>query len=272
MNYVLLYNKKVLKKNIKIFDAMEQIGTERFFTMAETYDKMAPILVPHYYLLQNEVFNICNFPTNKEIIVVDLGAGSGIFLEKVLKIYPNAVCYWIDFSLDFLKIAQKRLEPFGDKINFIHSSIENNWENKLEHKPNLIFSMSAIHHLETKEKKNLYKKCFTLLQKNGWFFNADEMRTMFKEPYKNSLIYWANFVEASKDNVPKDLELYYEKWNSHFDNWKLRNIENFSLPKYKGDDLHENFIEQLNWLGEAGYKNQDVFVKYHLWNLIGGQK
>ena len=251
---------------------MEQIGKERFFTMAETYDKMAPILVPQYDLLQNEVFNICNFQKDSEIAVVDLGAGSGIFLERVLNIYPNAICYWIDFSLDFLKIAQNRLKQFGNKVYFIHSAIEKNWEDKLEHKPDLVFSMSAIHHLENIEKKNIYKKCFNLLHENGWFFNADEMKTIYKEPYKNSLIYWANFVTASKDNLPKGLEPYYEKWNSHFDDWKLRNIENFNLPKYKGDDLHENFIEQLNWLGEAGFKNQDVFVKYHLWNLIGGQK
>ncbi len=251
---------------------MEQIGKERFFTMAETYDKMAPIMVPQYDLLQNEVFNICNFQKESKIVVVDLGAGSGIFLEKVLNIYPNSICYWIDFSLDFLKIAQNRLIQYENRVHYIHSAIEKNWEEKLEHKPDLIFSMSAIHHLEKIEKKNLYKKCFNLLQKDGWFFNADEMKTIYKEPYKNSLIYWANFVTASKENVPEELEPYYDKWNSHFENWKLRNIENFNLPKYKGDDLHENFLEQLQWLGEAGFKNQDVFVKYHLWSLIGGQK
>jgi tRNA (cmo5U34)-methyltransferase len=233
---------------------------------------MAPILVPHYYMLQDEVFNIGHFQKNSEITVIDLGAGSGIFLEKVLNIYPNAICYWIDYSLDFLNIAREKLDHFGNRIHYIHSAIEKYWEEKLEHKPDLIFSMSAIHHLENNDKKALYKKCYQLLKKNGWFFNADEMKTIYKEPYKNSLIYWANYVTASKSNVPGDLEPYYEKWNSHFDNWKLRNIDNFSLPKYKGDDLHENFIEQLKWLDEAGFKNHDVFVKYHLWNLIGGQK
>jgi tRNA (cmo5U34)-methyltransferase len=251
---------------------MEQLGQNRFFTMAETYDKMAPILVPQYDLLQNEVFNICRFNANDDMVVIDLGAGSGIFLEKVLNIYPNAICYWIDFSLDFLKIAQKRLEHFGNRVNYIHSAIEKNWEEKLEHRPDLIFSMSAIHHLENAEKKDLYKKCYNLLKANGWFFNADEMKTIYKEPYKNSLIYWANFVTTSRDHVPKDLIQYYEKWNSHFENWKLRNIAHFNLPKYKGDDLHENFLEQLKWLGDTGFKNQDVFIKYHLWNLIGGQK
>jgi len=251
---------------------MEQIAKDRFFTMAETYDRMAPYMVPQYDLIQNEVFNIVGFSKEKELIVIDLGAGSGIFLEKVLSYYPNAVCYWIDFSLDFLKVAQVRLERFKNRVNYIHSALEKNWEEHLDQKPDLIFSMSAIHHLENMEKEILYKKCFQLLNEGGWFFNADEMKTLHKEPYKNSLIYWANYVSSSKDNLPVRLIPYFEKWNTHFENWKLRNIENFDLPKYKGDDLHENFIEQLNWLGKAGFKNQDIFVKYHLWSLIGGQK
>jgi hypothetical protein len=39
-------------------------------------------------------------------------------------------------------------------------------------------------------------------------------------------------------------------------------------PKKKGDDLHESFIDQVNWLKEFGYKNADLFVKYHLWCVI----
>jgi ubiquinone/menaquinone biosynthesis C-methylase UbiE len=250
----------------------ETTTTNRFSTMAETYDKMAPYMVPQYDFMQNEVFNIIKFPLNSEIVVVDLGAGSGIFLEKVLKIYPKAICYWIDFSLDFLRIAQNRLEQFGERVIFIHSPLEKAWEEQLSHKPDLIFSMSAIHHLENAEKINLYQKCFSLLNKSGWFFNADEMKTIHKQPYKNSLMYWADFVNSSEEKLPESLKPYYKKWNSHFDNWKTRNIENFSLPKYKGDDLHENFLDQLNWLSQAGFQNQDVFYKYHLWTMIGGQK
>jgi cupin superfamily acireductone dioxygenase involved in methionine salvage len=97
------------------------------------------------------------------------------------------------------------------------------------------------------------------------------MKTLHKEPYKKSLIYWANFVSASEENIPDELKPYYDKWNTNFEDWKTRNIDNFNLPKYKGDDLHENFLEQLDWISEAGFKNQDVFVKYHLWTMIGGQ-
>jgi hypothetical protein len=40
----------------------------------------------------------------------------------------------------------------------------------------------------------------------------------------------------------------------------------------KGDDLHELFTLQMQWLKAAGFANVDVFVKYHLWCAVGGQK
>lgn len=64
---------------------MEQISQERFFTMAEAYDKMCQLLVPRYDFLQDEVLKILSFERDEEFTVIDLGAGSGIFLEKILK-------------------------------------------------------------------------------------------------------------------------------------------------------------------------------------------
>lgn len=37
---------------------MGEVGRERFFTMAEVYDKMCQLLVPQYDFLQTEVLKI----------------------------------------------------------------------------------------------------------------------------------------------------------------------------------------------------------------------
>ncbi len=251
---------------------MEQIEEERFFTMAETYDAMAQTLVPMYDMLQNEIFNILPFGKYQKITVIDLGAGSGILLEKILLLYPNSIGYWIDFSDAFLSVAEDRLRKFSDRITFILSPLEDDWQIQLKHRPDLITSMSAIHHLECGEKIALYNKSYNLLNDNGWFVNIDEMKTLSQEAYKNSLLYWAKFVDNAREGITDELMDYYDGWKNHFDNWRVRNIENFNTPKVKGDDLHEPFLDQIKWLQEAGFKNVDVFVKYHLWCLIGGSK
>ena len=251
---------------------MAQVEKERFFTMAETYDEMAQILVPEYDFLQSEALRIVDFETDKTFTAVDLGAGSGILIEKILNHFPGANCIWVDYSDDFLRIAEKRLSKYGNRVKFVLSVIEDNWEDKIDCRPDLITSMSAIHHLETEEKKKLYNKCYDVLNTEGWFFNIDEMKTISDAAYKNSLVRWVNFVLQQEKSIPAGKAGYYRKFRSHFDNWKIRNIDNIEIPKQKGDDLHEAFIDQVKWLLDAGFKNADVFLKYHLWSVIGGQK
>ncbi|WP_105614814.1 class I SAM-dependent methyltransferase [Vallitalea okinawensis] len=251
---------------------MKQIEKNRFFSMADTFDKMAPKLVPQYDFLQDELFNIIDYEEDECINVVDLGAGSGILIEKILKRYPNSKCYWVDYSQQFLGVAKKKLSQYGNRVEFIISSFEDDWENKIKDHVHLVVSMSAIHHLTNREKVDLYKRAFTILQPNGWFVNIDEMKTLYGEAYRNSMVFWSDYVDQSKSSIPPAQLKYYDNWTIHFNNWKQRNIENMNTPKQKGDDLHESFVDQLTWLRESGFKSVDVFVKYHLWCIIGGQK
>ena len=245
---------------------------DRFFKMADVYDKLVEYLVPNYNFFHDELIKLFLFKKDDQINIIDLGAGSGILLEKILSCYPNASGYWIDYSDDFLKVAKKRLEKFSIRIEFIKSSLEGDWISKIKKKIHIITSMSAIHHLESKEKIALYKKCYNLLEPLGWFFNIDEMKTLNYDAYVNSLKRWYKHGEEIKEHIPNDKKKYYHSLKMQFDNWKVRNLDNIDVPKTKGDDIHETFTEQINWLNEIGYVNVDLFIKYHLWCLIGGQK
>jgi len=59
--------------------------------MAEDYDAMVCYLLPKYDDLQNEMIRISGLESAEKPIVVDLGCGSGRFLEKVLSLNPNAM-------------------------------------------------------------------------------------------------------------------------------------------------------------------------------------
>jgi len=251
---------------------MDQIDKERFFNMAAAYDKMAHHLVPQYDFLQNEALKLLAIESQDKAIVVDLGAGSGIFLDKILSIYKNTRCYWVDYSNDFLAVAKKKLFKYGDRAEHIISSLEEHWEDHIPENADIILSMSAIHHLETVDKKGLYKRCYEKLNPGGWFINIDETKTIYDDAYIHSMRLWVKFVEEYKTRIPDNELDYYQAWKSKFDSWALRNIDNAGQIKKKGDDIHENFLEQLHWLKAAGFINVDLFIKYHLWSVIGGQK
>jgi len=246
-------------------------GKDRFFSMAQVYDKLAPKTVPGYHFLQDEIFNIITFEQETEITLIDLGGGSGILLEKILNYFPNSSGFWIDYSDDFLKIAKKRLSKFNSRITFILSQIEEDWETKISNRPNLIVSSSAIHHLIKKDKKLLYQKCYDQLKPGGWFINIDEMKSFFNDAYMKSMKYWYDYVLKTKGTLG-ELEKYYDDWMLYFEKWKQRNINNVNVPKIKGDDIHESFEMQVNWLKEIGFEYTDLYIKYYLWCLIGGMK
>ena len=252
--------------------------------MAEAYDRVCRIMVPIYDLFQEQALRIANLeagadsamrdgaPSGPYPVIVDLGAGSGIFLERALARHPNARAYWVDYSTDFGRVARRRLERFGHQVSYVQARLEEDWESQVSESPYLIFSMSAIHHLTTEKKRALYARCWGLLAPGGWFLNADEMRTLDREAYRNSLHHWLTHVESCEQDIPPADRESYAHFCAHFENWRRRNIEGFDRPKAKGDDLHEGFLEQVSWLGEAGFDGADLFVKYHLWCLIGGRK
>ena len=251
---------------------MVETNAERFFSMAETYDRMCTVLVPQYDFLQDEVLAIIKASHCKPVTVVDLGAGSGIFIDKILRKLPESRCYWVDYSHDFLRVAQNRLCGYGDRVEFVSCNLEQDWESAVKTRPDIIVSMSAIHHLENDAKQLLYNRCFEFLAEEGWFFNVDEMKTAYHDSYLGSLHRWAEHVDSWGTHVSAENRPYYDRWVKHFDNWKARNIDRVDEPKQRGDDIHQSFIAQLEMLKTAGFSGVDVFLKYHLWCAIGGRR
>lgn len=250
---------------------MEQMDKERWSSMADCYDRMAQYLVPRYHMLQDEIIALLLSECKPELIV-DLGAGSGIFIEKTLEAFPSSRAVWVDSSEDFRHVAARRLRRFGDRVTFAEYAFEDDWQAALPTAPDAICSMSAIHHLDTAGKRSLYGLCFEALRPGGWFFNIDEMSTLYDDAYRRTLAYWIQHVADVRGKVPPELEPYASAWCEKFDGWKKRNVENVDQPKRPGDDIHECFLSQMEWLREIGFVRVDLFVKFQLWSAIGGQK
>ncbi len=66
--------------------------------------------------LHQGIIKILPFETDQKTIIIDLGAGSGIFLDRILSKQKNVKCYWVDYSEDYLTVARKRLSQYGRKV------------------------------------------------------------------------------------------------------------------------------------------------------------
>ncbi len=251
---------------------MDASDRERFVRMAEDYDQMAPLLVPKYEWLQQQMLELAGIAAMEEPAVVDLGGGSGRFIERVLEANAGATCTWVDSSEAFLAVARRRLDRYGSRVRYIVSKLEADWGSQVDGPADAICSMSAIHHLERAEKRELYARCRELLKPGGWFINTDEMKSLDQAAYRATLLFWARYVDEQMAKVPAELADHARNWRAHFENWKLRNIDGIDQPKTKGDDLHDPVLDQVQWLREVGYADVDLYVKYQLWCMIGGRR
>ena len=238
--------------------------------MAASYDSMAPYLVPDYGYFQQCIVDQLRLSCTSEPRVVDIGAGSGRLLEQIFISFPESRCVWIDYSPDFKSVAQTRLASFEDRITYLERSFTDPWEEQIPFRPNCIVSSNSIHHLSNRNKRLLYSRCHHALLPGGWFFNHDEMKTLYDDSYFESMRFWVEHVDAARSSIPEELEDDYEAWTDKFDRWKERNLS--PGQKREGDDIHESFLKQLKWLHRSGFELVDLYAKRSLWSMIGGRR
>ncbi len=100
---------------------MKQMDKDRFHSksMTSKYDRMCRI-VPGYDFMQQTIIDMIKFNTQEKLVLLDLGAGSGIFIDKILKEFPDSVCYYLDYSDEFTSLARQKLQKYPDRVTYIH--------------------------------------------------------------------------------------------------------------------------------------------------------
>lgn len=238
---------------------------------AEGYDAAAPQIHPYYTAVQDEMIRLLVAQAGPAEVgdfhVVDLGAGSGRLVEKILTAIPQATATLVDQSEPFLAIAERRLAPFVARVNFVVSRLEGDWDKKLPKQAAVIVSTSAIHHLEPHEKNSLYQAVFNALPAGGLFLNGDEVRPESDAEYKATMERWASFMRAGMASgaIPAG-------FHPAANGWIERNVTRFGEPKKNGDDCHETGAAQLDYFRAAGFSLADIPWSRELWSVLRGVK
>lgn len=66
---------------------------------------------------------VCSFlaPTADDQLLIDCTMGEGGHSEEFLKRYPSLNVIGLDADAAIQKVAEQRLAPFGDRVNFVHT-------------------------------------------------------------------------------------------------------------------------------------------------------
>jgi tRNA (cmo5U34)-methyltransferase len=235
--------------------------------LAQGYDAGAPLVHPHYVEVQDAILAALPFDAVLDGTVVDLGGGSGRLLERILDRWPGVRAVNVDQSAPFLDLARERLKRFGDRVTFIHERLQGDWAARLPGPVTACVSMSAIHHLDPPEKRQLAQQVYDVLVSEGVFLNGDEVRPAADDDYRALVEKWAAHMEsliAARQVTPAMAEALI--------GWQRRNVDEFAQPRSSGDDCHETAQAQLKGYAAAGFIQTASLWQRDLWTLLSGRR
>jgi ubiquinone/menaquinone biosynthesis C-methylase UbiE len=132
-----------------------------------------------------------NLDLSSNSVLVDVGAGTGVFTEKILNLLPDSQCYALDISKEMIEwINQNRVPKLKPRLKT--KLMDENNITLEDNLADLVFMITVHHELENGEK--LLKEIKRVLKANGKVLICD-----WKEGCHNHFV--------SKDKIIDDLKL-----------------------------------------------------------------
>ena len=198
------------------------------------YDDDIRRVIPGHEKLHQEIEKIVEEFSQKNKVekIVDLGIGTGLTSERILRIIPQVSLTAIDFSETMLSGAKKRLSKYQTKFilgDYAKEEFGKDFD--------IAVSVIGIHHQNHEGKRKLFKKIFNSLKQGGIFIFGDLVTYKDKEKAAlNEEKHYAFLVENATDKKTLEEWTYHHK---HLND--LAPIE-----------------DQVNWLKEAGFSSVDI--------------
>ena len=216
----------------------DNIASE-FDAFSENYTNDMIGCVPHYLKLMSSITE--NLPHNfKPAHILDLGCGNGNVTSKLLTRFPDANYTLLDASQEMLNLCQQQFRDAS--VEYVASYFKD-YDFKTAHF-DLIVAGFSLHHCDSDEKKELFKKVYLSLKNGGIISVTDLMISKDNPKHKKLLKKWRSFVNS---NFPDG-----EKWK-----WLLEHYNEFDKP--------DNYKDQIEWLKDAGFRNVKITTQEGYW-------
>ena len=167
---------------------------QTFDGAAASYDALRRRLIPCFDGFYGAAVDLAATAPGAAPRVLDLGAGTGLLAEQVLRRLPAARLTLLDFSEPML--AQARARFAGGRAEVAlrlgdHAAAElgGPWD--------AIVSALSIHHLPDPEKRRLCARAFAALAPGGIFVNADNVTAEDPAVQARDRAAWVAAIRAS---------------------------------------------------------------------------
>lgn len=210
---------------------------------SQRYDKDIVNSIPFHREIHKRIIHfISKFDKNKEYRILDFGVGTGITSKIIQDMLPNSEIDVVDFSRRMLSGARKKLGT--KKVNYIFGDYSKLNFNK---KYDIIVSVIGLHHQTNNGKINLFKKIYSILNKNGVFIFGDLATYRNKhQAALNNALHFHHLVEKSANKKTLSEWAYHHMFLND-----LASVE-----------------DQIKWLKRSGFSVKKEFLEMNTALLI----
>ncbi len=177
--------------------------------------------------------------------ILDLGAGTGLLSEFVMQKVGNASLSLLDESPDMLSKAQQRLAQYNPRL-FIQPMTDPLPNGKFH----AVISSLAIHHLDNKEKRDLFERIHQSLVPGGVFINGEQILG----------------TSAWQQKLYED---------THLDGARALGSDEEEIRAAQERMTHDKcatLADQILWLKETGFQNAASFFHSFRFAVYAGWK
>jgi ubiquinone/menaquinone biosynthesis C-methylase UbiE len=154
-------------------------------TWIKRWDRMQDLYIPDRIERFDAIVQLMSATQRKVSRVLDVGCGTGSVMLHILKAFPDASVWGIDFDPTLLALAQKRLTKFGGRVKLVEADLRKRHWTELFRSPfNAIVSATALHWFSQQQLSRLYKEFARILKPGGIFLNADHAGSPCKQIQK----------------------------------------------------------------------------------------
>jgi tRNA (cmo5U34)-methyltransferase len=225
------------------------VGTT-FGAAAWDYDRSRRQLVPGFDEFYGALLESVPIAEEREIKVLDLGAGTGLLSAMVAGKFPRSRVTLVDLSVEMLRVARRRLAGGPGRFEFRTMDYARKPLPRRAGGYDLVVSALSIHHLTHGDKKELFGKVRRSLAVGGYFVNADQIAGDTPEEETRFRDWWLGRVREAGISE-KDLGA--------------------ALLRMRAD-RNATLGDQLLWLREAGFGEVDCRYRDYRFAVYGGKK
>ena len=161
----------------QIYRVMSESKSLTFYddsTRAERYHRKKGFAPARKERMLKVTIDLLTTLTSPQSTVLELGAGTGLFTEKLLNANHFQEIYVTDGADAMLTIARKTLKSKQTLLHFVQLDFTTSWSNRFADTGiDAVVSSMAIHHAD--EKQQLFQQVFAVLKPRGVFVFADHM-------------------------------------------------------------------------------------------------